>query len=176
MDASRIELNLVLEQLGLPNAKLDSFSERFNVQKRVYLTQIMGYDLGYHFNWYLRGPYSRHLTEDAFTMRDELSAGDKDADNYELSTDGVTKIKKALELCALPKTIKIEQDKWLELLASLHYLKHIAYWDAKTDKNFDAVFAKLVDSKPHFSGARAEAQSAWNRLGEFGLIAHTTAA
>jgi len=176
MDASRIELYLVLDQLGLSKLKLDTFSERFNVQKRMYLTQIMGYDLGYRFNWYIRGPYSPRLTEEVFALRDDLTAGDQDFNDYQLSPDGLERIRKATALCDIPKGLSIEPNRWLELLASLHYLKHIAYWPDKSERSFTAVFEKLVESKPHFAGARVEAEVAWKQLEAFGLTENSTAA
>jgi|GEM_PF-294306 len=176
MDAARIELKLVLGQAGIDDPKLDTFSERFNIQKRVYLIQLLGYDLGYRFGWYLRGPYSRELTADAFTLRDELQDGEKDFDEYLLADDGKERISRARQLWELPAGADIGQDEWLELLASLHYLKHIVYWKKASTKDFDAVFAKLIDAKPQFSGSHAPAQNAWDRLEACGLIANKSLA
>ena len=55
MSPTRITLKLSLAKAGIPEVTLDSFSQRLNVQKKVYLSQLMGYDLGYRFGWYLRG-------------------------------------------------------------------------------------------------------------------------
>jgi hypothetical protein len=49
MDAARIELKLVLGEAGIDDPNLNTFSERFNIQKRFYLIQVNGYDLGYRF-------------------------------------------------------------------------------------------------------------------------------
>lgn len=170
MDAARIELKLVLDQAGVDGSKLDTFSQRFNIQKRVYLIQISGYELGYRFGWYLRGPYSRDLTADAFTLRDELLDGEKDFEGYTLAKEGTERIDRARGLWNLPPNADVDNDQWLELLASLHYLRHIAYWPHASSKNFDAVFAKLVDSKPQFRDSETSARKAWGRLQEFGLI------
>ena len=76
MNAARVELKLVLDEAGIAPINLDTFSQRFNIQKRVYLIQLMGYDLGYRYGWYIRGPYCRELTADAFTLRDEIVCGE----------------------------------------------------------------------------------------------------
>ncbi len=171
MNSARIELKLVLDQAGIDNISLDTFSQRFNIQKRIYLIQIMGYDLGYRYGWYLRGPYSRNLTVDAFTLRDELNAEEKDYAGFKLSPESTERIGKAKELWDVPNGLSVSNDQWLELLASLHYLKHIAYWPNKdTTKDFEGVFTSLVETKPHFKNYRTDAQRAWERLSEFGLL------
>lgn len=171
MTPTRITLKLTLAQAGIPNLTLDSFSQRLNIQKRIYLTQLMGYDLGYRFGWYIRGPYSRELTEDAFTLKDELAAGDTDHEQYQLSDEAVATVRKAEQLWTKPDGLSVSLDHWLELLASVHFLKHIAYWPKGTGKDFDAVFAALVTAKPQFKDRKADVRKAWNRLDEFGLIA-----
>jgi uncharacterized protein YwgA len=175
MNAARIELKLVLDRAGI-EINLDRFSQRFNVQKRVYLIQIVGVDLGYRYGWYLRGPYSSTLTADAFALRDEAADGEQDHFGCSLTPEQVEKIEKARSLWALPNDVAVSNDEWLELLASLHYLRHIAYWPKGTPKDFAAVFSKLVESKPHFARANAVARQAWERLAEFGLIAVKTLA
>ena len=98
MNAARIELKLVLDQAGIENISLDTFSQRFNIQKRLYLIQLMGSDLGYRYGWYLKGPYCRNLTVDAFTLRDELAAGEKDYAGFKLSHQATCQIDKAKRL------------------------------------------------------------------------------
>ncbi|HEY4311886.1 MAG TPA: hypothetical protein VGN12_20730 [Pirellulales bacterium] len=176
MDAARIELKLALDEAGLPSLKLQTFSERLNVQKRIYLIQTLGYDLGYRFSWYLRGPYSRHLTDDAFALRNELDAGDTDADGFLLAESAKQSIVRAHQLWTLPQGTSVQPDAWLEVLASLHYLKEVAYWPSSADKSFDAVFAKLIESKPQFTDRKELAKQAWDRLAEYFLIhSHATA-
>ena len=47
-------------------------------------------------------------------------------------------------LWTMPAGLAVTCDEWLELLASVHYLKHIVYWPKDVPKNFDAVFEKLA--------------------------------
>ena len=67
MNRRQIALKLVMSQLGIPPT-LDSFDDRLILQKKIYLAQQAGVDLGYHYYWYLRGPYSRALVGDAYDM------------------------------------------------------------------------------------------------------------
>lgn len=171
MDKSRIGLKLTLDAAGLSGVPLRTFSDRLNVQKRVYLIQALGHDLGYRFGWYLRGPYCRELTADAFALRGEIESGDRDAEDWSLADETKASINRAEALWSVPQTPRVERDDWLELLASLHYLKTVAYWPRGSDRSFDESVKKLVDAKPRFEGRDSEARAAWNRLGEFGLIA-----
>lgn len=173
MNSTRIDLKLVLDQADIP-VELDTFSKRLNLQKRIYLIQVAGCDLGYHFGWYLRGPYSKTLTADAFTLRAELDTGEQDHVRHHLPTAAQERIRRARALWAQPTQgphgITVRGDEWLELLASLHYLRHIAYWPRLANRDFEAVFAKLIEAKPQFTHTRFQAQRAWDRLAEFGLI------
>jgi hypothetical protein len=69
MNRRQIALKLVLKELGA-QATLKTFDDRLILQKTVYLVQQFGIPLGYSFSWYLRGPYSRDLTADAFAEFD----------------------------------------------------------------------------------------------------------
>src|SRR5437016_4529128 len=102
MNSARIELKLALDRAGIDQISLDSFSQRFNIQKRIYLIQLFGYDLGYRYGWYIRGPYSRHLTADAFTLKDEIAMGEKDHEEFTLSAEAATKIAKAEKMWVAP--------------------------------------------------------------------------
>ena len=170
MNAERIELKLTLDEAGLQKLTLQTFSERLNVQKRIYLIQALGYDLGYRFSWYLRGPYCRSLTDDAFAVREAIKAGDTDAEGFVLADSAIEKINRAKDLWKLPQSVSMHSDQWLELLASLHYLKEVAYWPATTGKTFDTVFHKLIESKPQFAEHRDLAKKAWQQLAQFKLI------
>jgi uncharacterized protein YwgA len=170
VNAARMELKLVLDEAGISEVNLDTFSRRFNIQKRIYLIQLMGDDLGYRYGWYIRGPYCRELTADAFTLRDEILSGENDYEGFELEASSKERIKRARRLWEIPPGSSVLEDEWLELLASLHYLKHIAYWPKPSKKDFEAVFKALIGAKPRFTNAKRAAQQAWRRLHEFGLI------
>lgn len=176
MSPTRITLKLSLAKAGIPEVTLDSFSQRLNVQKKVYLSQLMGYDLGYRFGWYLRGPYCRELTVDAFTLKDEIASGEKDYEGFTLSDEAIQKIEKAEKLWATPAAIRVSQEQLLELLASVHYLKHIAYGPKAESKDFKEVFKTLTADKPQFKDQKADVLKAWTQLNEFGLIAAKTLA
>ena len=54
----------------------DSFDERLICQKKIYLLQSLGTNLGYTYNWYVRGPYSPALTTYIYANLDVLTSSD----------------------------------------------------------------------------------------------------
>lgn len=169
MTKGRILLKLVLDGIGLGELSLDTFPKRLNLQKKVYLLQLAGLDLGYRYNWYLRGPYCPGLTQDAFTLKEELAWGEEDYEQYELRDGAVQKLRRAEEIWKAPCGTSVESEIWVELLASLHYLKHIAYWPGNNVSK-EAVFAKLKEAKRQFVNKPELMEKAWDRLSEIGLL------
>lgn len=170
MNAGRIELALVLQNIGRMPLQLDTFAKRFDLQKRVYLAQVCGGDLGYRYGWYLHGPYCRALTADAFLLRDEIADGERDYEKYTLRDNVSKRLARATRLSSLPGNFHGTDADWLELLASLHYLRHIAYCPGGERPDFDKAFELLAETKPQFAGRKSDAQLAWRRLDEVGLI------
>ncbi len=170
MNGARIELALVLDKLGLLPVELGTFSNRFNVQKRIYLAQIAGADLGYRYGWYLHGPYCRMLTADAFLLRDEIADGERDFEEFELRSEVRRRLGRAAELGRTPNDFDGTDDDWLELVASLHYVRHIVYQPGNVRPDFNGAFRLLGNTKPRFADRMEHARRAWDRLDEFGLI------
>lgn len=173
MNKDRILLKLVLDEIGLGNLEIDEFVARKILQKKTYLLQLTGIDLGYRYNWYLQGPYCPALANDTFTLRDEIKY-DNEFDNYELNSKTKSRFDTLSKIVSLPETLETSQAEWLELLASLHYLKHIAYWAGKDDPEFEEAFEKLGESKPHFRDKNELAEAAWRRLDDAGLVDNKT--
>ena len=166
-------LKLVLDKIGFEDIKIDSFEKRKILQKKIYLLQLTGVDLGYRYNWYLEGPYCPALADATFTLREEIKY-DKEFENYELNSKTEGKLNILYKIARLPRTTKTNESEWIELLASLHYLKHIAYWAGKNNPDFEVVFEKLIKSKPHFTNKKPLAKVAWNRLDRIGLVNNKT--
>ncbi len=169
MDRERILLKLVLDEIGLGDLKLDSFSDRLRIQKKIYLTQIAGLDMGYRYNWYIRGPYCPSLTQNAFLLKDEITDKEREDEEYTLTETAKNYIGKANEIWSLPLDVEATEPDWIELLASLHYLANIAYWPNKvvTQKK---VATELKKAKPHFNGKDTLIAKAWERLETLGFI------
>jgi uncharacterized protein YwgA len=173
MTKKLILLKLILDKIGLGSLELDTFPKRLSLQKRIYLVQLARMDLGYRYNWYLRGPYCPALTDEAFALKEELQLGNEDYAEYELTSAAEKSIRKAGRIWAVPEGENVSPEVWAELLASLHYLKCIAYWPLKRGTQ-EEVFEKLAGAKPHFKDKPDMVKKAWDRLSEVGLLDKTT--
>ena len=169
MNKDHILLKLVLDEIGLGSLEIGEFSSRKILQKKFYLLQLTGIDLGYRYNWYLYGPYCPALTSDTFSLRDEIKYDDEFKD-YELNSQTKSNLDLLDTIVKRPNIPVTNEPEWLELLASLHYLKHIAYWPGKNNPAFKEVFEKLVESKRHFAGRENLVMVAWKRLDDVGLV------
>ncbi|MBN2136236.1 MAG: hypothetical protein JW720_00365 [Sedimentisphaerales bacterium] len=173
MNKDRILLKLVLDEIGLEDLEIGDFRSRKILQKKMYLLQLTGVNLGYRYNWYLYGPYCPALANDTFTLRDEKKY-DTEFTNYELNSRTKNKLHIIDSVISLPENPQTNEHEWLELLASLHYLRHIAYWPGKDDPQFEEVFKKLKESKPHFQDKKTLAEAAWEKLDKAGLVRRKT--
>lgn len=173
MNKDHVLLKLVLDEIGLGDLEIGQFNERKILQKKIYLLQLTGIDLRYRYNWYLYGPYSPALANDTFALRDEIKYDDE-FNSYELNSKTKSKFDTLNEIVSRPHTPETSEPEWLELLASLHYLKHIAYWPGKDNPHFEEVFDKLSESKPHFRDKKGLAEVAWKRLSDTGLVENKT--
>jgi uncharacterized protein YwgA len=168
MTPSQIELKLVLDAIG-QELNLGTFQDRLRIQKKLYLAQLTGLDLGYRFSWYLHGPYCRELTNDAFRLAEQVRDGARDHETRHLSPIALTLSARATTIWEGAPS-GLSEDDWLELLASLHYLRHISFWPHARKRDLDDLFTALVESKPRFKDRKSDASLAWERLEQVGLI------
>lgn len=93
-----------------------TLKDRKIAQKKIYLLQRIGLDLGYHFGWYIYGPYSPRLADDLYEAFDAQDTKDMPLEQEEKNClDKLNSI-----LSKLPED---QKDYWLELLASLDVVK-----------------------------------------------------
>lgn len=119
MDRRQIALKLTMDRLGLRFA-IDRFNDRLVLQKAVYLAQAAGIGLGYHYRWYLYGPYSPALTRDAYAVAMDLAAGNDESKGWRLDETSVERLEGVKPLFC--EEDRGELPRWLELLASVHFL------------------------------------------------------
>lgn len=158
----KILLNMVLGKFN--GLKLDSFADRLVLQKRLYLLQLFGLDLGYRYNWYVHGPYCPTLTEEAFAVQQGLADIKKTSQSFELSEAAKDITEDYLQFEASLGESDIA--KSLELAASIHFLKHIGFVPGGVTKSN---IKKALETKgKEFSDEQFN--QAWNALDNFGLI------
>lgn len=160
-------LLLVLRELG------GAIPGRIAFQKIIYLLQAMGTDLEYHYKWHYFGPYSEEL---AITLNklhfegllnDEISRIELESEdaariyvmNSQLSPEDYANIQKIK-----PIFRKMQPTRWLELLASIHFIKSIS----PIPLTREASFSQLCREKP-FKFTEDEFNEAWYILTRLGL-------
>lgn len=118
----------------------ETFEDRLICQKKIYLLQELGINLGYSYNWYIRGPYSPDLTSYVYNKLDVLS--DYDFSGHSLSAKANERVQKVNNLANVtPKTLS--QASWYELLASVLYLQK--------KRKTDDLFETLIRYKPQYN-------------------------
>lgn len=157
-----IAKGLIFQELQLSKETLD---ERIVCQKKIYLLQEKGIDLGYTFGWYTRGPYSESLAKyigDNFQVLIES--------NFELKlkNDVVDKIVSINKIVDKKGDTELSDTLWYELICSLLYIER-----NKESWNISAVdqreiFKVLRDQKPNFTELQCD--SAWKVLREEGYM------
>ncbi len=116
-----IVLNLILDKLGI-SSDINTINDRKRVQKTIFLVQqVLGIELGYKYGWYLMGPYSKDLTKDYYDLAEALALRKPEKENQLI--DSINEKLKELKTITTPKeSIRLNQEDWLELLASYEYL------------------------------------------------------
>ena len=120
----------------------DTFDERLLSQKKIFLLENLGVEIGYSYNWYIRGTYSPDLTSYIFANLDMLR--EQDLSKYSLSENVKEKIEIVNGL-ANKKPDSLDTSSWYELLASIFYIRKM--WK----KNNDDAFPTLIKYKPKYT-------------------------
>lgn len=132
---------------------MDEFEDRLEVQKIPYLAQQYGLDLGYTFSWYLKGPYSKQVTQDGFLIHNTLQRGEQIKPGHFLDKQILQEFREIIEP-------HMNDPTWLEIAGSLLYLRNEMYSGRPLDqiiglliedltcgyKNFDESLVRVVIS------------------------------
>ena len=112
---------------------MDQFDDKLEVQKITYLAQEYGIDLEYEFAWNRRGPYCKQVSEHAHKILDSDVGIDIDINLIKES-------KKLQEFAEIMKPY-LNNTEWLEIAASLVYLKKDSY----NEKKLDDIIGYLIE-------------------------------
>lgn len=153
-------LQLVLDRLQLGNS-ISTMSDRIALQKVVCLTQEAGLQLGYSFNWYVRGPYSPSLASDYYQLAAERDAVEGEAKKFVLTDMALTAVNKVAAVLDAPNGIPLNRVQWLELIASIAFLLK------RYRLSVDAARKKIELSKPQLA---PHFDVAVSRLGEANFL------
>ena len=154
MDRKYIGTALALKYLNCMSMK--SLDQRILVQKKFYLAQAFGAKFGYHYNWYLRGPYSKDLTSAVFSI---LAQNPEELEGYSLSEEAEDLLYRFNQLeKKKPKDLSVSD--WYELLASILFLRDDYGLNGLKEKT--SVGKKLLEFKPWY--LQKDINIAWKEL------------
>ena len=139
MNLQQVRLGLVLKEAGVELA-VRQFDQRLILQKAIHLLQEGGVHLGYHFRWYLRGPYSPRLTEDVFAVAALPEKGAGELKDWKLDEESKQKVAKFNGLFAASSTGVLA--KHLELLSSILFLVRTGQGDKANPAGITATLQK----------------------------------
>lgn len=135
---------VIFQKMGI---RKETFDNRLICQKKVYLLESLGTDLGYTFNWYVRGPYSPSLTNYLYNNLEVLLAND--FSQYSLSEIAEKNVERVNSLTKAKKQ-DMSVESWYELLASLVYIAtNKQSW--KIDDKKESLFDILMRYKPQYN-------------------------
>lgn len=114
---------------------MDLFSHRLILQKKIFLLQEAGEDLGYHFKIYLRGPYSSSLATDGYKIN-----------TMEVISNGIeTPMLEKIKMINLIGEGHENEASWFELIAS------IAFYARREGKSKEEIKNIIFSTKPHLA-------------------------
>ena len=125
MQAKLTVLKLILDELGIPDS-IETVDDRKRVQKAIYLTQLTGVHLGYRFGWYKKGPYSPDLTKDYYALADAIQVEGEEFASVKLQPEVRKRLDRVKPLLDVPHGVSLQQEDWLELVSSVHFLRKIS--------------------------------------------------
>lgn len=133
-----------------------SFDERLIFQKTIYLLQAFGLYIGIPFSWYLHGPYSTILAKHGYAL----------AKKFE--TTNIVRFTTATSENRFNEFIGFLGDrsrdaKWLEALASIHFLRSTFPSITKTK-----IITIVLKKQPYLTAK--ECEQAWSYLIKYNLI------
>ncbi len=146
--------------------------ERIFFQKAIYLIQVLGVDLRFRYSWYAHGPYCSDLAQCGFDIQDDIEEYEREFKDKSIRNDVKIKVDILKGLLSNYPTSFISKSSWLELLSSIHYIKHIIYMKSDEETTRENIFEKLkelgkIDQRSY---SEEQVDIGWNKLKEIGLI------
>lgn len=120
------KLNLLLKHLEWLN--INTFEQRKILQKTIYILREMGVKIRYTYNWYIHGPYSPQLADDAYEIQFNQGYHNDEIEGYCFKGE----VKEIIERFKKLFKDREKDDEWLELIGSLLFLRN--YHDLDDEK------------------------------------------
>lgn len=149
------DLGVLVRDIG--NFDMSTFNGRLIFQKTMQLLQSFGLDFGYHYSWYLRGPYCPSLAKDGFELKEVI----QDIPAYVVEfADGKNQARYE-EFKKFLSDKKVDHNK-LEIASSICFL----YKEEHLDK--ETVLRLTEGKRSHFT--KQDCVDIWNELENYGVV------
>ena len=119
----------------------DSFDDRMEVQKIIYLAQEYGIPFGYDFEWYIRGPYCNQVAVDAHYMIDNPGKPKE----LQLDENKVKEFARIIEPY-------LKNPMWFEIASSLVYIRNENYPGRELSDVLSSIIEDLIFGYTNFGG------------------------
>jgi uncharacterized protein YwgA len=157
-----IVLSRILDEID--GDSFETLEGRITFQKRVYLLQAAGLDLGYLFSWDQFGPYSKELAEDGAALDASRQDTRDAAKGLRFRQEVQATLGRIKDLMLRPSGSAITQAAWLEMLSSVHFILLSKGHKVTSDEQFVAARTELLQKKPYFDKFASDLDTARQRL------------
>ena len=137
---------------------MNGFSDKLKIQKIAYLAQTYGVDLDYPFEWYIRGPYCRQVSEHVHEI---INAKTRHTDFAGLDESKIIKFGELLRPY-------INDTDWLEIAGSLVYLRNENYAEMPLEDILGHLIEDLIFGYKNFDEGLV--RSVITEMSRMGLI------
>jgi uncharacterized protein YwgA len=177
-------LAYTLKRLGM-NYKnpVGSLDERIILQKTIYLLKVLGYDLNYHFTWYIMGPYSPSLANQGFNIQNAYKSqalGEK-IDSWITNVESDQMFRRKMQKAFLPNSesaidkFKELRGKLDEVLLSPAEIMEVAaslifIYECLGCSTRGSISQFLFDEKPDYRTKKLQVRKIYDILSESGLV------
>ena len=159
MDRRDEVLALLLDELGIGVAELQTFRGRRCLQKAVYLVQHppLNRDFGFRYNLYIRGPYSPELADAGYRIVAEQEGSKQVRRQVKLKEDFASQLRDLRRHFAGVQGASLDADL-MEVAATLHFLwTHTFNGIAPAAARMDRVRTWIAQNKAELLGRVHEA-------------------
>ena len=140
------EAKLMLLLKEIDNITLSNYlkcvgkKEQSLIQMKVYIASQLGVDLGFDFDFYIKGPFSIELLRVVNRIKIKKTPLYYYTKLYKMKNNAKDKISKTKYLFAVPKELNMDIHQWLLIISAMLYLYDVG-------RNMDFVFENMEKKK-----------------------------
>lgn len=152
-DISLSKLMIILDKLGLDIGDMLDHNFRIKLQKIVYLLRdLFNLDVGFSHSWYIKGPYCKKLADAGYFLN---QSSDEKRNELKTKLNVSPRINTIINNAKGALQQYINDPKWLELIASIKYLKTYSIQKVSYEK----IRASLLEKKPQLINTKYNGKS-----------------